>query len=114
MPIGCPLKLQTRLAHEHTTTAYRHTAGRYLQAMGLAKGRPSAAEAFAQSQGHWTDRHAICEAIRMAAVTSHDSGDMTATYNTSLVAESFLSVMRDFSIRCGWRCAWCRRELAFT
>lgn len=73
----------------------KHAAGRYLQALVWGKGRPELAMAWAESQGHWSDRHAIVSALK-AAVSGATSSDFTGARST--IADSFLEAMRGDSI----------------
>ena len=71
----------------------KHTAGRYLQALALAKGNLMLAEH--EVRGEWLDRGQIVAALK-AAVPGLDSGDMPAAMEP--IAESFLAAMRDVSV----------------
>lgn len=76
----------------------RHTAGRFLQSLAIARGQPSSAIAFAESQGHWLDRDQVVAGLKTAvsAIDAADFDGVSGVYQP--VAESFLAAMRPFSV----------------
>jgi HK97 family phage major capsid protein len=69
----------------------RYTAGRFLQSLAVARGRPDAAAAYAAGQ-NWHD----AAQIRLAATAAYDDSDFPTTLTP--IADAFLGAMRQFSI----------------
>lgn len=74
---------------------HRHTAGRILQSLAIARGDPVGATAFAESQRHWTDHAQVLAALK-AAVAGSGTSDYPAA--STPASESFLAAMRNFSV----------------
>jgi HK97 family phage major capsid protein len=77
-------------------SASKHTPGRYIQSLAHGKGNPALAAAWADGQGHWTDRREIVGALNKSAVGGTVSGDFSG--QRSIVADSFLEVLRTYSV----------------
>lgn len=76
--------------------ANRFTAGRFLQALAVAKGHAGGALAYAEAVGSWwSDQSKVVAALK-AAVDSTGTADYPGAYNP--VADSFLAAMRTSSV----------------
>lgn len=74
----------------------RFTAGRFLQAIAVAKGDLLAAQAYAEAAGHWwSDQSKVVGALK-AAVEATGTGTYPGAYVP--VADSFLAAMRTKSV----------------